>query len=203
MGLILVQVDTFGFSKNKEVGILTVIWDEFGGSKFLQRYNILFGFVHTTLFQQMPVCRHYCNMAATPSCTRYSSLMEDLLHCLRDCPHSKELWLLLGLGGHMNFFSLTNAIGWVKQMACGTRSLLFLPRLWQAWCWRNNRLFEEHPLQIQEVVRKTRALHDELITFCQPPGSDTSMDRILVRWKPPPKGLIKMWMTTFLKTTPI
>jgi hypothetical protein len=92
----------------------------------------------------------------------------------------------------MNFFSLTDATGWVKQMACGTRSLLFLAGLWQAWCWRNNSIFEEHSWQIQEVVRKTRTLHDELVTFCQPPGSDTSMNRILPRWKPPPEGLNKI-----------
>ena len=54
------------------------------------------------------------------------------------------------------------------------------------------KIFEEYPWQIQEVVRKTRALHDELVTFCQLAGSDTSMDQILSRWKPPPKGLIKI-----------
>jgi len=44
------------------------------------------------------------------------------------------------------------------------------------------------------VVRKTRVLHDELITFCQPRGFDKSMDRILAQWKPPPEGLIKINM---------
>jgi hypothetical protein len=42
------------------------------------------------------------------------------------------------------------------------------------------------------VVRKTHALHDDFITFCQPTGSNTSMTRILVHWKPPPEGLIKL-----------
>jgi hypothetical protein len=136
--------------------------------------------------------RHYCNMAASPGCTRCSSLMEDHLHCLRDCPHSKELWLRLGMGGQRDFFSLTETTTWVKQMACGTLSLLFLAGLWKAWCWRNNSIFEEQPCQIHEVVRKTQALHDEFITFCQPTGSNTSMARILVHWKPPPEGLIKL-----------
>jgi hypothetical protein len=34
---------------------------------------------------------HHCNMVSSPSCTRCSSPIEDILHCLRDCPHSKEL----------------------------------------------------------------------------------------------------------------
>jgi len=33
--------------------------------------------------------------------------MENHLHCLRDCRHSKELWILLGIGGQKDFFSLT------------------------------------------------------------------------------------------------
>jgi hypothetical protein len=40
--------------------------------------------------------------------------------------------------------------------------------------------------------RKTQALNDEFITFCQPTGSNTSMARILVHWKPPLEGLIKL-----------
>jgi len=82
--------------------------------------------------------------------------MENHLHCLRDFPHSMELWLRLGMGGQKDFFSLTESTTWVKQMACGTLSLLFLAGLWQAWCWRNNSIFEEQPYQIHEVARKTR-----------------------------------------------
>lgn len=121
-----------------------MIWDEFGGSKFLQRYNIFFDFVHTTLFQQMLV-----GTTATWQLHQAALVTHPLWKIfyttrLCDCPHSKELWLLLGLGGHMDFLSLTNVTGWVKQMACGTRSLLFLPGLWQTWCWRNNRLYEKN-----------------------------------------------------------
>jgi len=39
------------------------------------------------------VCWHHCNMVASPSCTRCSSPIEDILHCLHDCPHSRELCL--------------------------------------------------------------------------------------------------------------
>ncbi|GAU21288.1 hypothetical protein TSUD_286980 [Trifolium subterraneum] len=46
----------------------------------------------------------------------------------------------------------------------------------------------------QEVVRKSQALHDEFIAFCQPLGYDKSMDRILAHWEPPHEGLIKINM---------
>jgi len=45
---------------------------------------------------------------------------------------------------------------------------------------------------IQEVVRKTQALHEVFIIFCQPPGFDTFMDRISSHWKPAPERLMKI-----------
>ena len=35
-------------------------------------------------------------------------------------------------------------------------------------------------------------MHCMTSSFCQPLGSNTSMARILVHWKPPPEGLIKL-----------
>jgi len=104
--------------------------------------------------------RHYCNMASTPGCTCCSSIMEDHLHCLRDCPHFKELWIHLRMREHIIFFSLTDATCWVKQMACGTLSLLFLAGLWQTRCWRNNSSIEEHSWQIEEVVRNKVSINE-------------------------------------------
>lgn len=96
------------------------------------------------------------------------------------------------MDGQRDFFSLTETTTWVKQMACGTVSLLFLAELWEAWCWRNNSIFQEQPSQIHEVLRKTQTLHDEFVTFCQPTGSNTYISWILKHWKPPPEGLIKL-----------
>lgn len=115
--------------------------------------------------------------------------MEDHLHYLRDCPHYAFAW---EWEDKWIFFSLTEARIWVKQMACGTPSVLFLTGLWQTWCWRNNSIFELQPCQFYEVVRKTQALHDEFITFCQPTSSNTSIAQIAVHWKPPLEGLIKL-----------
>ncbi|XP_057432083.1 uncharacterized protein LOC130724829 [Lotus japonicus] len=40
--------------------------------------------------------RFTCQLASSPACTRCSHPLEDGLHCLRDCPHSKEIWLRSG-----------------------------------------------------------------------------------------------------------
>ncbi|KAJ1383109.1 Reverse transcriptase zinc-binding domain [Sesbania bispinosa] len=34
-----------------------------------------------------------CKISSSPACPRCSSQAETLIHCLRDCLHSKELWL--------------------------------------------------------------------------------------------------------------
>jgi hypothetical protein len=56
--------------------------------------------------------RHHCNMVASPSCTRCSSPIEDILHCLRDCPHSIEFWLGLNMGGGDGLSRTWNHVNW-------------------------------------------------------------------------------------------
>jgi len=44
-----------------------------------------------------------------------SSPMEDILHCLRDCPHSRELWLRLNMGCCNNFsLNLMSKFGFMR-----------------------------------------------------------------------------------------
>jgi len=83
-------------------------------------------------------CRNHCNMVASPSCTRCSSPIEDILHCLRDCPHSRELWFRLNMGHYNNFFSEFDVKVWLHEMTKSTSSILFITGVWYAWCWRNN-----------------------------------------------------------------
>ena len=47
--------------------------------------------------------RHHCNKVVSPSCNCWSSPIEDILHCLRDCPHSREFWLRLNMRRCNNF----------------------------------------------------------------------------------------------------
>jgi hypothetical protein len=52
--------------------------------------------------------------------------MEDILYCLRDCPHSKELWLRLNMGRYNNFFSEFDVKVWLREMTKDTSSILFV-----------------------------------------------------------------------------
>jgi len=114
-----------------------------------------------------------------PSCTRCSSPMEDLCHCLHECPHYKELWLRIGMSLHLNYFLQTYVIVWIHDMVCGVASNLFIAGLWQSWCWRNNVIFEHQHWQIHEVVRKTFILHDDCITYHMHNGHNLSSSHLL------------------------
>jgi len=81
---------------------------------------------------------HHCNMIASSSCTRCSSPIEDILQCLRDCPHSREFWLQLNMRRYNNFFSEFDVKVWLHEMTKGTSSILFVTGVWYAWCWRSN-----------------------------------------------------------------
>jgi hypothetical protein len=119
--------------------------------------------------------------------------MEDLFHCLRECPYSKELWLRLGMSLHSNFFLQTDVIVWIHDdMACGATSTLFIAGLWQVWCWRNNMIFEHQHWKIHEVVRKTFLLHDNCITYYPHNGNNISSSRLLAHWTSPPEGTFKL-----------
>jgi len=89
------------------------------------------------------VRQHHCNMVASPSCTRCSSPIEDILHCLRDCPHSRELWLRLNMGRYNTFFSEFDVKVWLHEMTKCTSAILFITGVWNVWCWRNNTIFED------------------------------------------------------------
>lgn len=59
------------------------------------------------LHQSLPVNVHWhaCSLATSAACGRCSAPTEDILHCLRDCPHSREVWTRLGYGTFVGFFS--------------------------------------------------------------------------------------------------
>lgn len=66
-------------------------------------------------------------------------LIEDILHCLCNCPHSREFWLSLNIGCYQKQISQTDAKAvklWLYEMECGVSSILFVTRLWYAWCWK-------------------------------------------------------------------
>ena len=131
-------------------------------------------------------------MVASPSCTRCSSPLEDILHSLRDCPHSRELWLRLNMGRYNNFFSEFDVKVWLHKITKSTSAILFITGVWYAWCWRNNTIFEDQRWRIQDVVRKTFLLHDECISYYSNLGLDPHSSRLLAHWIPTLEGTLKL-----------
>lgn len=55
--------------------------------------------------------RFRCNLSPTTACLRCSSPIEDVLDCLRDCPHSCEAQLRIEAISWTNFHSVTCKLG--------------------------------------------------------------------------------------------
>ena len=47
--------------------------------------------------------RYSKGLSNGPGCSRCSIAKENILHCLRDCPHAREVWLHLGFFQHQSF----------------------------------------------------------------------------------------------------
>ncbi|KAJ1393197.1 Reverse transcriptase zinc-binding domain [Sesbania bispinosa] len=46
-----------------------------------------------------------CHLSPSPSCPRCLAPVEDLTHCLRGCPHARELWMRSDCVSNPDFFS--------------------------------------------------------------------------------------------------
>lgn len=99
-------------------------------------------FVWKIIHEALPTNRHRfrCHIAANAACGSCSSHSEDVIHCLRECPHAREVWLRIGAPSWSGFWCV-DAGPWVEVMARGTHGLLFLSCLWGIWKWRNKRIF--------------------------------------------------------------
>lgn len=94
--------------------------------------------VHNSI--QTNLYRFRCNMVASPSCTRCSAPEEDAIHCLRDCPHSRELWMRASALSWPGFLQ-NGCDAWVRSQVQGRNGSRFLACLWGIWKWRNNMIF--------------------------------------------------------------
>ncbi|KAJ1402672.1 Ribonuclease H-like superfamily [Sesbania bispinosa] len=108
--------------------------------------------------------RFRCHISPTPSCGRCSHDIEDSLHCLRDCPHSKEVWLRLGQFNN-HFFRIHNINVWLRKHLGGVHGTLFLATLWWLWRWRNNMYFDHKKWNINYVLGAINSTHDDFIRF--------------------------------------
>src|ERR1044072_8595275 len=115
---------------------------------------------------QVNAHRYHCKMAPSPNCTRCSGEIEDVLHCLRVCPHARELWSRLGALSWRNFNNM-EVKQWLKSQATGSNALKFISGIWWNWKWRNNAIFEDSVWSIDQVWRQMCHEHDDILAAFQ------------------------------------
>lgn len=99
--------------------------------------------------------RFHCHLASSPTCPHCSHVMEDILHCLRDCPSSREVWFRLGAFTWPRF-RVANARDWVRFQVQGQHSTLFVAALWVLWCWQNVTVLGDNNWSIEDSLRRIR-----------------------------------------------
>lgn len=135
--------------------------------------------------------RFQCNMADSPNCVRCSGAVEDILHCLRDCPHSREIWMRAGALRWPGFL-VADCGAWVQRQAQGINGVKFIACLWGIWKWRNNMIFESQHWEIHEAWRRLCHDHDEMVQFRAPATEVDDRVWMASRWLKPPAGAVNL-----------
>lgn len=149
-------------------------------------------FVWLGLHEVLPVNQlcFCCRMAKSSECSQCRMGPEDGIHCLRDCPLSREIWTRVGVGIWPNFWSL-EMHDWITIHARGNQPLKFLSALWGVWKWRCNAVLVQHPWTVHEAWSKERHDHDEFLKF-NSSGSGEAGNLLQPVWQPPPVQAVKL-----------
>ena len=81
------------------------------------------------------------NLCDTPVCQRCGQDMETILHCLRDCDMSRNIWCMLDFGDDA-FFSENQTLLWFKNSIRHRPTHIFVSAIWCLWRRRNAALLE-------------------------------------------------------------
>lgn len=132
-------------------------------------------------------------LANSSQCNRCSNTLEDPIHCLRDCLHSCDVWLRLGISQNPQFCAHQDVIIWIKEQSHSSKGSLFLAGLWWVWCWRNQAILGEESWSIELVTRKIMASHEEFLSFLKRNRKDDTRS-LIPHWTPPPPDAVKLNM---------
>src|ERR1044072_5332787 len=99
-------------------------WNWLWKLKVMKKVRI---FLWLILHGSLPVNQHRfkCNLTASPGCSRCSAAEETILHCLRDCLHSQEIWLKAGAASWLGFRSADFA-AWVSSLSQSHHGIKFV-----------------------------------------------------------------------------
>lgn len=131
-------------------------------------------------------------LAASPGCQRCSVGNETILHVLRDCSHSREVWYKCGIRPAPSFFTQACVSEWIKEQVKRRHECLFLVGVWWLWCWRNNVVLGEDNGDAQQVTRNVVGSSYEYYQFLNPRRSVDASGQPSVRWKAPSMGQLKL-----------
>lgn len=146
-----------------------ISWSWIWRLKIPEKFKLLVWLACHNAVPTLSLLRHR-NMVNSAICSRCGNEDETLLHCLRDCSHSKIIWLKIGFTEPEFFVEGAPQI-WLKTNATGARSTIFLAALWWTWRQRNQMCLSDEPwslvriqYQIQHAVEAIEnALHSEII----------------------------------------
>ncbi|KAJ7982509.1 Ribonuclease H [Quillaja saponaria] len=138
-------------------------------------------------------------MVDLPSCSLCSSLVEDVLHAIRDCSHVSQIWQKMVPSFMQSSFFSANLNDWfILNLNCGVlfRDTIPWPTVfsflaWRFWKWRNKLLFVDNfsiPLNaLFSLCAEVEALWSTLEH--SPPKLRVEMN---VKWFPPSTGYVKL-----------
>ena len=125
---------------------------------------------------------HNRGMLDTNNCPRCLNSSESIMHCLRDCPFVKHLWLALGFD-NINFYLGNSLVTWLKQGAFSANNHLFSAALWWIWCARNSLCMENEIISIFSLKVKIYNLA-ALLRSVFSPALSTNIGGCYVTWHP-------------------
>ena len=122
-----------GISASETHNLPTVSWSWIWRLKIPEKFKLL---VWLACHNAVPTLSllHHRHIVASAICSRCGDEEETLLHCLRDCIHSKSIWIQSGFTDQ-TFFHESDAPSWIRSHATSDRATTYLACLW--WSWRN------------------------------------------------------------------
>lgn len=116
------------------------------------------------------------------NCTRCGATEENLLHCIRDCAFSRQMWERLGMGT-TTFFQSSDFLRWQQEAVEEVGVSHFYAGLRSSWCACNSVCIGGEDVQIHKLVREANHLTYVLDLALR---SHTSQDRRerRVTWHP-------------------
>ena len=129
------------------------------------------------------------------ACDRCGTLVEDILHALRDCPCIKQIWLRLFAGGDYHAFFHANLREWlVANLQNKSNVNSYIPwecvfgvAIWRLWFWRNHFMVEGKLVDSSKITMDVMARANEIHKVNISPMSQQSRRKeMLIGWQPPP-----------------